>query len=77
MRKKTELQTQKHPRTSRAGAGKKGLIVKEENTPRSAGETCALDARSHRTAKLSGGWPKHYFTVHRCACGRTSAEAPC
>jgi biotin synthase-related radical SAM superfamily protein len=52
MRKKTEPQTQKHPKTSRAGASKKGLIVKEENLLRSAWEECALDDRSHRTTQL-------------------------
>jgi hypothetical protein len=54
MRKKTEPQTPKHPKTSRTEAGKKGLIAKEENLLRSARETCALDDHSHRTPKLSG-----------------------
>ncbi len=54
MRKKTEPQTQKHPKTSRAGASKKGLIAKEENLLRSARETCALDDHSHRTKRISG-----------------------
>jgi hypothetical protein len=51
MRKKTEPQTPKHPKTSRTEAGKKGLIAKEENLLRSARETCALDDHSHRTKK--------------------------
>lgn len=52
MRKNTEPQTPKHPTTSRAGASKKGLIAKNENAPRSVGETYVLDDRSHRTDKL-------------------------
>lgn len=49
MRKKTEPPTQQHPRTSRAGARNSGLIATEENTPRSVGEECVVDNRSHRT----------------------------
>jgi hypothetical protein len=52
MRKKTEPQTPRHPKPSRAGAGKKGLIVPGKNERQSDGETCALDNRSHRTLKL-------------------------
>ncbi len=52
MRKKTEPQTPKHPKTSRTEAGKKGLIAKEENLLRSARETCALDDHSHRTKSI-------------------------
>ena len=51
MRKKTEPQTQKHSKTSRTGAIKKGLTAKEETILRSAREECALDDRSHRTPK--------------------------
>jgi hypothetical protein len=51
MRKKTEPQTQQHPTTSRAGARKKGLIVKEQSSPRSDREACALDNRSHKNAE--------------------------
>jgi hypothetical protein len=52
MRKKTDPRTPRHPKPSRAGAGKKGLIVKEQSgSPRSDREACALDNRSHRTFK--------------------------
>jgi hypothetical protein len=55
MRKKTEPPTRQHPKTSRAGASKNGLIAKEENTRRSVGEECALDDRSHRTFRIRRG----------------------
>jgi hypothetical protein len=54
MRKKAEPRTPKHPKTSCAEAGTKGLIAKEQSSPRSDREPCALDNRSHRTLKLSG-----------------------
>ncbi len=52
MRKKTEPQTQQHPKTSRAGASNKGLIATGKTTPRSDRQECALDDRSHRTIAL-------------------------
>ncbi len=66
MRKKTEPQTPKHPKTSRTEAGKKGLIAKEENLLRSARETCALDDHSHRTQRISGRGPNAKSDGSRC-----------
>ncbi len=64
MRKKTEPQTPKHPKTSRTEAGKKGLIAKEENLLRSARETCALDDHSHRTTKAQWQWANRTGARH-------------
>jgi hypothetical protein len=57
MRKKAEPQTQEHPKPSRAEASKKGLIVKEQSSPRSDRETCVLDNRSHRTPRIRSAGP--------------------
>ncbi len=57
MRKRTEPQTPKHRKLSRAGAEDVGLIATGENTPQSDRHECALVNRSHRTHKLTGAGP--------------------
>jgi hypothetical protein len=52
MRKKAEPRTPQHPKPSRAGAGKEGLIVPGKTERQSDRESCALDNRSHRTPRI-------------------------
>ena len=75
MRKKTEPQTPKHPKTSRTEAGKQGLIAKEENLLRSARETCALDDHSHRTTKDKARTRTGPVQQHACNHGAGSSPA--